>query len=274
VGRAPRRSSPVLIVPLLCAVASPCAAAWTRQDTERAILYFQDGALSAAEQARFARLVDDGIRDIETYLRPAAGARGLRDGRITYRIGDEMPYALTRGTTVFLPVSRVRTSAAPYLHETVHVLVRAPHRSVWLSEGFASYVDGYVVEHLGGYDARVFTRGGNRGVDAEARGWLARDLGRAVLPYVGVSGEPPGMAWDRRRVAAPFYVMSQSFTKFLVERLGLGPVLDAVSSHDPEAALARASGRTLEAWRTEWRASLGPERAREDAARVPPPGGP
>ena len=252
-----RRSPLILVVPAVCAVASPRpAAAWDRHDTDRATVYFQDGALSAGDQERFARLVEAGIRDIEQYLRPASGPQGLREGRITYRVGDEMPYALTRGRTVFLPVARVRTSSAPYLHETVHVLVRAPHGSVWLSEGFAWYVDAYVVENLGGYDARVFTRGGNRGVDAEARSWLLREQGRAVLPWVGEPGEPPDMARDRRGVAAPFYVMSQSFTKFLVGRLGLKVVLAAVSSRDPEEELARASGRSLEAWKADWRGSL------------------
>ena len=261
-----RRSPLILIVPVLASLApSTPPAEWARQDTDRATVHFQDGALPPAEQERFARLVDAGIRDIEQYLRPASGPQGLREGRITYRVGDEMPYALTRGRTVFLPVARVRTSSAPYLHETVHVLVRAPHGSVWLSEGFASYVDAYVVENLGGYDARVFTRGGNRGVDAEARSWLAREQGRAVLPWVGGPGEPPDMAWDRRRVAAPFYVMSQSFTKFLVGRLGLKVVLAAVSSRDPEEELARASGRSLEAWKVDWRASLARDQVLGDA---------
>ena len=231
------------------------AAQWLRLDTPRATLYYEEGALTPGQAARFSGLLDKGIADIEAYLRPAA-PDALREGRIVYRVGAAMPYSMTRGRNVSLMVERVRSDSAPYLHETVHVLVPAPHRSVWLTEGFASYVESYVSENIGGYDAHVFSRTGNRGVDREAARWLTRERGRAVLPYVGFPGEPPEMREERRRVAAPFYVLAQSFSKFLVERMGLGPVIRVVSSRDPEAALARLSGRTAEAWRAEWLRSL------------------
>ena len=110
-----------------------------------------------------------------------------------YRVGASLPYSMTRGRTVSLMLERVRSDSAPYLHETVHVLVPSPNRSVWLSEGFASYVESYVSENIGGYDARVFTKTGNRGVDTEAARWLGREAGRTVLPWVGTPGEPPEM---------------------------------------------------------------------------------
>ena len=168
---------------------------------------------------------------------------------------------MTRGRTVSLMVERVRTDSAPYLHETVHVLVPSPNRSVWLREGFASYVESYVSENIGGYDAHVFARTGNRGVDAEAARWLGRDAGRTVLPWVGTPGEPPEMDEERRRVAAPFYVLSQSFSKFLVGRIGLARVLTLVSSRDPEAALLRVSGRSAADWKTEWLGVIATPRA-------------
>jgi hypothetical protein len=69
-------------------------------------------------------------------------------------------------------------------------------------------------------------------------------------------GEPPEMVEERRRVAAPFYVMSQSFSKFLVEKLGLARVLALVSSRDPEADLRRLSGRAVEDWKADWLRTL------------------
>jgi hypothetical protein len=65
------------------------------------------------------------------------------------------------------------------------------------------------------------------------------------------------MESERRRVAAPFYVVSQSFTKFLVERLGLAQVVALVSSRDPEGELARASGRSVDTWKAEWLTAIG-----------------
>jgi hypothetical protein len=242
---------------LAAAVLVAQAGEWTRLETARATLYYEDGALTAAQAARFSELVEKGIADIEAYLRPAA-AEGLREGRIVYHVGQDLPYSVTRGRNVSLMVERVRTDSAPYLHETVHVLVPSPNRSVWLTEGFASYVESYVSENLGGYDAHVFSKTGNRGVDGEAARWLGRDLGQSVLPFVGAPGEPPDIRAERRRVAAPFYVLSQSFAKFLVQRVGLGPVLQAVSSRDPEAELSRLSRRSVDEWKAEWLRSLRP----------------
>jgi hypothetical protein len=253
VERARRRAAAFLV--LLGVIALPRPAAPAQIDTERATLYFDDGALTPAEAARFAHLVDQGIADIESYLWPAAP--GLREGRITYRIRDDLPYSMTRGRTVSLMLERVRTDSAPYLHETVHVLVPSHNRSVWITEGFASYVESYVSENIGGYDAHVFSRTGNRGVDGEALRWLSRDAGRVVLPYVGAPGQPEEMLSERRRVAAPLYVMSQSFAKFLVDRIGLARVMALVSARDPESELAQTSGRPVESWKKEWLATIG-----------------
>jgi len=230
-------------------------AEWVRVDRPRATLEYEEGALTSQEAARFADLLDKGVADVESYLRPAA-PEGLREGPILYRVGESLPYSMTRGRTVSLMLERVRSDSAPYLHETVHVLVPSPNRSVWLSEGFASYVESYVSENIGGYDAHVFAKTGNRGVDMEAARWLTREAGRTVLPWVGTPGEPPEMLEERRRVAAPFYVLSQSFAKFLVQRVGLGPLIGVVSSRDPEAALARVSGRTVEDWKADWLRTL------------------
>jgi hypothetical protein len=249
------RSAALLAV--FAAAPTTGAAEWIRLDTPRASLYYEEGTLAPAQAARFSELVDRGIADIEAYLRPAATG-GLREGRIVYRVGRDLPYSSTRGRNVSLMAERVRTDSAPYLHETVHVLVPSPHRSVWLSEGFASYVESYVSENVGGYDAHVFSKTGNRGVDAEASRWLDRDLGQSVLPFVGAPGEPPDLRSQRRRVAAPFYVLSQSFSKFLVQRVGLTAVLQAVSSRDPEGMLARLSGRAAAEWKAEWLRSLRP----------------
>ena len=249
-----------VLVAVVAGAGRPAMAEWLTIERTRATLVYEESALTPPEAARFANLLDQGIADVESYLRPAA-PDGLREGRITYRVGADLPYSMTRGRTVSLMVERVRTDSAPYLHETVHVLVPSPNRSVWLREGFASYVESYVSENIGGYDARVFARTGNRGVDGEAARWLGGEAGRTVLPWVGTPGEPPEMVEERRRVAAPFYVLSQSFSKFLVGKIGLGRVLTLVSSPDPEAVLLRVSGRSVSDWKAEWLGLIGTPRA-------------
>jgi hypothetical protein len=55
----------------------------------------------------------------------------------------------------------------------------------------------------------------------DVRRWLASDSGQAVAPYIGVPGEPPAINYDRSNVAAPFYVMAQSFVRFIVKRASI-----------------------------------------------------
>jgi hypothetical protein len=218
-----------------------------RYQTERATLYFEAGQLTGSQMERFAAMAEQGIADIESFL----GTRS-RPAVITFRIDSEIEMSRAFRRTVWLPMQRVKSDSAPYLHETAHVLLPTRCHCPWLGEGFASYVQAYVSENIGGYDGVVFSRGGNPGVDRLARRYLATDAGQAVLPYVGGEGAPPGIEWDRRRVAAPFYVLSHSFVKFLVERTGLEPVKSLHDAAEPQAALQRLTGRSVDYWLAEW----------------------
>ena len=87
----------------------------------------------------------------------------------------------------------------------------------------------------------LFNRSGNRGVDGEAARYLSSPRGTDVLPYVGVPGEPPEMESERRRVAAPFYVLSQSFVKFLIARVGLANARELWALSQAGAEFIRAN---------------------------------
>jgi hypothetical protein len=214
------------------------------------VLLFEAGQLTTPQMERFAALADRGIADIESYL-GMEGARARRS-QITFEVGSRVAIARTFRGTVYLPVERVKTDSAPYLHETTHALLPTRCGCPWLAEGFASYVQAYVSENLGGYDGVIFSWGGNANVDRLARRYLTAESGQAVLSYVGGESDPPGMEWQRRSVAAPFYVLSHSFVKFLVEGMGLAPVRGMHEAVEPDAALKRMTGRSLDWWRSEW----------------------
>ena len=127
---------------------------------------------------------------------------------------------------------------------------------MWFSEGLASYVQSYVSQHAGGYDGAIFARRGNRGIDQDARRWLASDRGQVVLPFVGVPGEPPDINYDRSNVAAPFYVMAQSLVKFIVDRAKLDKLRPVFEAKDFEAELKSATGKSSAEWKTNWLAKL------------------
>lgn len=226
-----------------------------RYETPRATVHFDAGAFTPEQMERFVRLLAKGIADIESHLYPvAAGAREVP--RISYQVRASFPMSRTFRRTVELPAERVKMDRAPYLHETTHVLMPVRSRSMWLSEGFASYVQSYVAEHKGGYDGYVFSMGGNANVDRLARRHLARDGGKRVLPFVAGAGSPPDVWEKRRQVAAPFYVLSHSFVKYLVEHAGLETVKKLVGAEDVDAALRRETRRDLGAWKADWLATL------------------
>lgn len=227
-----------------------------RCETERAVVDFDPVGLDAGERETFARLADRGVGDLERLLFKDGGSREP----VRFVVTAAVDMSRTFGRTVLLPLRRVKGQEAPYLHEAVHALLPSPHHSTWLTEGLACYLESWVAEHVGGYDAHVFTRAGDRTIHGAAMGYLKSDLGREVLPWVGVPGEPPHLFEDRAGVARPFYVLSHSFTKYLVERLGLAAVVTLAGGRDPEGAISRLTGRETEVWRAEWLSASGPTR--------------
>jgi hypothetical protein len=257
----------MLLLPAALATGVACAPAersgwrgrtWTmvRCEATRAIVDFDPEGLSAAERDEFVELVDRGIADLERMVAPGLAGPPASE-RLRYVVSARVGMSRTFGRTILLPLERVKSRRAPYLHETVHALVPTHHGSSWLSEGLASYLESWAAENGTGYDAHVFTRAGDRGIHEAARRVLATNEGRSVLRWIAGPGEPPEMSRDRWGVARPFYVLAQSFTKHLVDRLGLSAVVGLDAGDDPEGDLERRSGRSAVLWRADWLASLG-----------------
>jgi hypothetical protein len=226
-----------------------------RYEMTRAIVVFESGAFSAEDMGRFAFLADRGVEDIDTLLNHAAAGTAGRP-RITFVVRDSVPMSRSFRRTVMLPADRVRRQAAPYLHETTHVLLPMKEDCLWLSEGFASYVQSYVAETIGGYDGYVFSWGGNRNIDRLARRTLNSEFGRAVLPYVGGSGEPEGLFERRREVAEPLYVLAHSLVKFMIGRAGLEKIKTLVQTAGISGSAEQITGQTIESWKADWMATL------------------
>ncbi len=228
-----------------------------RCEADRAVVDFDPQGMDGAERLAFTRLASGGVADLERLL--FAGAAPWEPVRFV--VSARIDMSRTFGRTVLLPLRRVKSREAPYLHETVHALLPSAHRSTWLTEGLACYLESWVAENVGGYDAHVFSDASDRGIHAAAREHLQTVRGRDVLPWVGVAGEPPRLFEDRTGVARPFYVLAHSFTKFLIERIGLAAVVDLTRERSPEDALARRTGRDAAAWREDWlSASARPQR--------------
>jgi len=223
-------------------------------ETERATLWFEGGAFESDDMIAFGKLVNQGILDIEAYL----GTTNTSNRKIRYFISDQVDISHSTWRSIYLPLPKVRNRTAPYLHETTHVLAPCDDCPMWFSEGLASYVQSYVSEHTGGYDGGIFTRRGNRGIDSDARRWLNSERGQAVLPFIGVHGEPPTINYDRSNVAAPFYVMAQSFVKFMAETVTLDKLKAVFTAKDFDTEVESATGKPIGAWKDDWLAKLTP----------------
>ncbi|MBK5256174.1 MAG: hypothetical protein JJE39_09100 [Vicinamibacteria bacterium] len=222
-----------------------------RYELTRATVLFTAGSFSPEEMGRFALLADRGVADIDTLLNHPGPGPTLGPP-ITFVVRDRLSISRTVRRTILLPADRVRRDAAPYLHEATHILVPMNQECLWLSEGFASYVQSYVAENIGGYDGYVFSWGGNRNIDRLARRTLNSDHGRTALPYVGAFDEPPDLFEKRREVAQPLYILAHSLVKFMVDRTSLEKVTTLVQSSDIAGSAERLTGKTIDAWKALW----------------------
>jgi len=212
----------------------------------RAVVRYERAALSPEEAAEFAALAARGILEVESLAALAGGAA------LTFEVRGDGTISRARGRTVQLSAHRVRSRTAPYLHEIAHVLLPCTHAPEWFGEGLACYIEATVGELGGGYDSRLFTSDGNRGVVADAQQWLADPRGRAVLRFVGARGMPPGIVRDRMNVAAPFYVLSHALVQFLAAKTSIAFLARLARAKAFARELKRETGMTAAAWRSEW----------------------
>jgi len=215
--------------------------------TSQAVVQFDRGSMSAAGRLEFVRLVDRGISDVSEFVNI------VPSGKLSFSVRHRTRMSRAYGSRISLPYRRGESRPAPYLHETVHALLGRFNSSpaTWLSEGFASYVESYIAENFSGYNAGVFLRGGNLAVDAAALEHLKTSFGQAAFRAIGTRSVPESLDRDRESVAPPFYVLSQSFVKYLVDNAGLRAV---VQLHRTSATVL--GGRVLSDWKRHWRASL------------------
>jgi hypothetical protein len=234
----------------------------TKIERPRVVVWFASDLVSGADEKRWADLMSKGIDDIEKLLGLTFGPDRL-EYYIDERLGAISHSVKSAPPRTFLSGSRVKSGAAPYLHEAAHHFVFRYCRfystpvPLWIVEGFANYVEDEVVETTGGIPGRVFTKTGNRGVDAEAREVLTTSFGRDVVEFVGRAGTPKDIVADREHVARSFYVLAQSFTKYLVQIVGIKPFATTflpvmADAEKLDLQLRQTTGHGLEQLRTDW----------------------
>ncbi|MEA2326526.1 MAG: hypothetical protein QOE68_1485, partial [Thermoanaerobaculia bacterium] len=138
-----------------------------------------DGSLTPAQLDDFADLAEKGAADIARFT----GVSPRKQRILIYlspRIDISHTYPHYPGSVhhearVFIDSERVEHHTAPYLHELVHAVV-GDGGSMWIEEGFASWVASSVATNYGGYYAPVLSEGNDR-VDSQARSVIERSRG-------------------------------------------------------------------------------------------------
>jgi hypothetical protein len=223
-----------------------------------------DGSLTPTQLDDFADLAEKGAADVGRFT----GVPPRKQHILIYlspRIDISHTYPHYPGSVhhearVFIDSERVEHHTAPYLHELVHAVV-GDGGSMWLEEGFASWVASSVATTYGGYYAPVLSQDNDR-VDAQARDVLERARGAAAAANWFDSDSPEFSQRDRRS----FYILSHSFTKFLGNTLGTSRLVRVHRANNVRA-LELTSGISLDEWRTRWMASLGESHGRVAARR-------
>ena len=182
---------------------------------------------------------------------------------------------------VFISLNRVRHGDAPFLHEAAHELLAPPapflpyeypdsvaeERAAarfpfWLSEGLADYLAQAAAATTGFHEGDVFEVGGLSKVDSTCAARLTASPRRTeIQAKVGAQGRLEALfTTERDEVAPVYYACSQSFTKYLVTRIGVGPLValfPRIQAGTWLADLASAAGQPLPTLRRAWWKALG-----------------
>jgi hypothetical protein len=256
-----------------------------RIDTAHVIVYVDKGLLTTEAEREFAQGVDRMFAATSTYLQRKFDPTARKAAKPAYYLTNRAGISHAESTRIFLGARRVIPSRAIVIHESVHLLLMknpaAPRNrddltpeedarvmadsGVWLAEGFAGYVSYELAPRLNLPPDRLFVKGDRTTVDEEARQWIRDPRGAKVLPFVGARGMPEGFLADRANVAAPFYVLGQSFIKYLVQHAGLATLTRLYEEHFDgtraiEDDVRRITGKALADWRTGWLEAIGGSR--------------
>lgn len=253
-----------------------------RFETDHVIVYVDKSLLTTDAEREFAQNIERMFVATSEYLRRGFDRAARKTAKPEYYLTNRAGISHAEPTRIFLNAGRVISSPAIAIHETVHLLLMknpdAPRNrsdvtpeedprlmatsGVWLAEGLAGYVGYELAPRLNMEPDRLFVRGDKSTVDEEARQWIRDSRGARILPFAGSHGVPDGFFADRPNVAAPFYVLGQSFVRYLVQLAGLASIVRLYEEHfdgtrSIEDDVKRITGNDLVRWRTEWLEALG-----------------
>lgn len=240
---------------------------------DEVVLWTPQGSVSTEERQSWLTRLATGVRAAKDYVH-RSDWQFEGDERVYFYFADaQFVCHAPPGNTVYIPLWRMRENQAPWMHETMHLLIASrrgewfaeseetmnARMPLWLHEGLAESLAIDVDERLETAHYSPIIDVPASGLDALCRERLENGPGARVLAYVGSHGKMPELFSEQRMQFAPaFYTASTSFIRFLQRRHGREALLRAIDSHAEEhEVLERAIGMPLFQAKTEWLEAIG-----------------
>jgi hypothetical protein len=236
---------------------------------DRVIAYFPKDSIPENRMNEIVDTLNLGIMLANKFIGGPIDWQVFKDKKLTYYFSPGYFVSHTSESgEIFIPYWRVKESQSPWLHETMHILLRSEKghwnpksnpmnyfkMPMWFTEGMAEYLAMRI-----SYDNQLpkvdlFDSGGYITVDSVCRSNLKKENGPYILKHVGETGIIAKLFGKKRGEYAPtFYNSSCSFTKYLVETYGLDKMLKAVSDYKNEhKTIERLTGKTMKELKKEW----------------------
>lgn len=249
------------------AVVARLHAGGVRHERPSVVLWVGPDALPAAEAEAFADALDRGVAEIGELLGTMLDTAHYAEDKVQVFVARGVEASHVYGgyshmqydkPYLFLDARRVRRGGAPFMHELTHLMAwRFGSHS--LREGFATYVELEVGGRVPGGLSGLFGMTDAATADARARTLLSTEAGARIATLMGRNGIPPADATDPSDMVSreTYYALSQSFVRFMVERIGLATFMRVYSDPDSETAIARLTGISMDVWRERWMRALG-----------------
>lgn len=237
------------------------------------VAWFPADSLPAARMREIVARLDRGIAAAKQLIgRTDWRIRDDRRVHFYFADGNFISHA-PGGNITFIPFWRIRDDEAPWVHESLHLLLASEkgdwlavsekrgnaRMPLWLHEGLAEALamEASARARIPHYSPLIDVPAER--LDSLCVARLREAPADRVLALIGGRGRPPELFGpERMKVAPAFYTASTSFVRHLIARHGVEPLLAAIDDFDHEIeTLEQRTGRPMAQLRDEWLRDIG-----------------
>ena len=236
---------------------------------DKVIAYFARDVLPENRMYEIVDTLNLGIKLVNELISGSSDWQMYGDEQLTYNFkpGYFVSHATKSGEINIPVVIYSMYGQSPWLHETLHILLRSKKGNwwpislkaffrmpQWFTEGMAEYLAMKI-----SYDHQLpkldlFDSGGYITVDSICSISLKGENSKYILNHIGEPGIMIKLHGKKRYEYAPaFYNCSCSFTKYLTETYGLDILIKAYSDYQNEhKTIEELTGKTMKELKAEW----------------------